>query len=245
MFPIGDDTPRLRIERPYVTWGIIAVCILLFLLEVSGGAVFAQRMSLGLGVIPAVLTGAAELRPDLAIVPAWATLGTSMFLHGGVLHLFGNMLFLAIFGDNIEDAMGHGRFLLFYLLCGIAAALAHVAVAPLAGQPMIGASGAVSGVLGAYLLLYPKSWVTILVVWLPLVLPAWVLLGLWFLLQLFSAFGGGDGGVAWWAHVGGFLAGLALVVPLRYGTVPLGGGGHYPKGVRLRSRRGPRDPSKD
>lgn len=233
MFPIGDDTPRVRIDYPFVLWAIIAACGFLFLMQISGGPVFVQHLSIGLGVIPAVLTGAAELRPDLAIVPAWTTLLTSMFLHGGFLHLFGNMLFLAIFGDNIEDAMGHLRFLLFYLLCGVAAALVHVAVAPTAAQPMIGASGAVSGVLGAYLVLYPKAWVTILLVWLPLVIPAWILLGLWFGFQLLSAFGG-EGGIAWWAHVGGFLAGAVLVIPFRHKTVPLGGGGHYPKGIRMR-----------
>ncbi len=240
MFPISDDNPRLRIDKPYVLWGIMAVCVFMFLMQVSGGPVFTQRLSIGLGVIPAVLTGHAELRPDLAIVPVWATLLTSMFLHGGLLHLFGNMLFLAIFGDNIEDAMGHLRFLLFYLICGVAAALTHVVVAPEAPQPMIGASGAVSGVLGAYLVLYPRAWVTILLVWLPLVVPAWILLGLWFGFQVLAALGGAAAGVAWWAHVGGFIAGAVLVVVFRHKTVPLGGGSHYPKGIRLRDRRGRR-----
>jgi membrane associated rhomboid family serine protease len=161
-----------------------------------------------------------------------------MFLHGGFGHLIGNMLFLGIFGDNIEDAMGHKRFVAFYLLCGIAAALTHVFIATDITKPMIGASGAVSGVLGAYLLLHPKAWVTFLIGIFPLTLPAWLLLGGWFGLQFFSALGE-SGGVAWWAHVGGFVAGMALIVPFRHHTIPLGGGDKQPKGIRLKRRRDP------
>jgi len=234
--PIGDKNPRILIEKPVVTWTIIALCVGIFLLELLGGPDFARLVSITFGLIPAVLMGEAVLRPDLALVPAWMTLFTSMFLHGGLMHLLSNMLFLGIFGDNIEDAMGHRRFLVFYLICGVAAAMAHVLIAPDSRTPMIGASGAISGVLGAYLILHPKAWVTFLVGIFPLVLPAWILLGLWFLIQLTSAFGGG-GGVAWWAHVGGFVAGAALVVPFRRRTVPLWGGGNHPKGLRIKRAR--------
>lgn len=242
--PIGDETPRVLIARPVVTWTIIALCVGIFVVEMMGGPRFGQAVSLSFGLIPARLLGLAEMHPDLALVPAWATLFTSMFLHGGLMHLVGNMLFMGIFGDNVEDAMGHKRFIAFYLLCGLVAAFGHVLITPDSTTPMIGASGAISGVLGAYLLLHPKAWVTILFGFFPLVLPAWILLGLWFVFQLFSAFGGG-GGVAWWAHVGGFLAGMVLVIPFRHRGVPLGGGGNYPKGVRLKRRRPQPPPRED
>ncbi len=236
--PIGDENPRILIDKPVVTWTLIGLCVGTFLFQLSLDPMSERRMALAFGLIPAVLTGAAELRPDLAVIPAWLTLGSSMFLHGGFGHLISNMLFLGIFGDNVEDAMGHRRFVLFYLVCGVAAALTHVAVAPGTTTPMIGASGAISGVLGAYLILHPKAWVTFLVFVFPFTLPAWILLGGWFVVQFLSALDGG-GGVAWWAHVGGFVAGVALVARFRHRTVPLGGGGRQPKGIRLKRRRPP------
>ncbi len=242
--PLTDDNPRILIGRPWVTWGVIAACVVVFLLQALAGPVGGQRLLIGLGLIPASLTGLAELRPELALLPPVATLVTSMFLHGGLMHLLGNMLFLWVFGDNIEDAMGHARFVGFYLLCGVAAALTHVAVAPATPVPMVGASGAISGVLGAYLLLYPKARVAVLILYLPFAFPAYVLLLLWIGFQLLAAGGGGQPGVAWYAHIGGFFAGMALVVPLRHRAVPLFGGGTHPKGLRLRrppSRR-PNDP---
>jgi membrane associated rhomboid family serine protease len=159
-----------------------------------------------------------------------------MFLHGGIMHLIGNMLFLGVFGDNIEDAMGHVKFVAFYLICGAAAALSHVMIAPGSTTPMIGASGAISGVLGAYLILHPKSWVTILLFWIPLRFPAWLLLIGWIGFQMFAALGSGPsgGGVAWWAHIGGFAAGAALIAPFRHKSIPLFGGGEQPKGIRIK-----------
>jgi len=234
--PIGDETPRVLIDKPYVTWGVIAICVAVFLIQLSATPEAQQAVVFAFGLIPAVLTGDAELRPDLAVVPAWATVVTSMFLHGGIGHLVGNMLFLAIFGDNVEDAMGHRRFIAFYLLCGVAAALAHVVVAPDVGKPMVGASGAISGVLGAYLMLHPKAWITFLIGIFPFVLPAWLLLGAWFLIQFTSALGGGSGGVAWWAHVGGFVAGVVLIGRFRHHSLPFSGG-RTPTGVRLKRRR--------
>jgi membrane associated rhomboid family serine protease len=234
--PIGDENPRILIDKPVVTWSVIAGCVIVFLLQLSLDARASQQAALSFGLIPAVLTGEAELRPDLAVIPAWLTIVTSMFMHGGFGHLLSNMLFLGIFGDNVEDAMGHRRFVVFYLVCGAVAAMTHVLIAPGATTPMIGASGAVSGVLGAYLLLHPKAWVTFLVFIFPFTLPAWILLGGWFVIQFLSALGGG-GGVAWWAHVGGFVAGLVLVSSFRHHTIPLGGGGRQPKGVRLKRRR--------
>ena len=151
------------------------------------------------------------------MVPAAATLLTSMFLHGGWLHLIGNMLYLWIFGDNVEDAMGHGRFVLFYLVCGLAAALAQAGLDPGSEVPMVGASGAISGVLGAYLMLHPRAHVLVLIplgILTQLVrLPALIVLAFWFGLQLFQQLSAppGQGGVAFMAHIGGFVAGMALV----------------------------------
>ncbi|MCZ6523505.1 MAG: rhomboid family intramembrane serine protease, partial [Alphaproteobacteria bacterium] len=161
MIPLHDDNPT-RI-RPLVTVALIVLCVLAFLWQISLGEVDQQRLVAGLGLIPVVLLGQAELPPMLELVPAELTVVTSMFLHGGWMHLIGNMLYLWIFGNNIEDAMGHWRFVLFYLLCGAAAALAQVLQDPASATPMIGASGAIAGVLGAYLLLYPRARVLVLV----------------------------------------------------------------------------------
>ncbi|MCC6303041.1 MAG: rhomboid family intramembrane serine protease [Gammaproteobacteria bacterium] len=215
MIPLRDDNPTTL--RPWVTLGLIAACALAFLWQVSRGADGFERAVYGLGLIPAVLFGSASLDSGLGVVPAGWTVVSSMFLHGGWLHLIGNMLYLWIFGNNVEDAMGHVRFVAFYLLCGVAAALAQALMAPDSQIPMIGASGAISGVLGAYLLLYPHARVQVLV---PLgvvmhmaSLPALLVLGLWFVLQLISsaAATAGEGGTAWFAHLGGFVAGMALI----------------------------------
>ena len=177
-------------------------------------------------LIPGELLGGRDLPPLIAL-PLRLTLLTSMFMHGSILHLLGNMLFLWIFGDNVEDAMGPARFLVFYLLCGLFAALAQIAVGPASTVPMLGASGAIAGVLAAYFMLYPRARVITLVplfFFLRLVaLPAVFFLGLWFLLQVISGAGslGRSGGVAFFAHIGGFIAGLFLVFPFRHKHVPV------------------------
>ena len=234
--PLHADNPRVLIEHAWVTWGLIAACVLVFLFQASATPEGAARLVFGLGLIPATLTGEGQLEPDLVLVPPWATLLTSAFLHGGWLHLGANMLFLWVFGDNIEDSMGHGRFLVFYLICGLAAGLAHVAVQPGSAVPTVGASGAVSGILGAYLILHPKSKVLVPVVVIPLYLPAWILLLFWIGFQIWSAAAGGPtaGGVAWWEHIGGFVAGALLIASFRHKTVPLFEGGKLPQGIRLR-----------
>ena len=216
MIPLRDDNPTTL--KPVITIGLIALCTLVFFWQLSLGA-HAEAMIQALGVIPAALFGSQSLPPELRQVPAALTVVTSMFLHGGWMHLIGNMLYLWIFGNNVEDAMGHGRFVLFYLLCGVAAVLVQAIPAPDSTIPMIGASGAISGVLGAYLLLYPHARVLVLI---PLgyfsrmlYLPAMVVLGFWFLLQLLSTLrpapnqpGVASGGIA-----GGFVAGM-LLIPL-------------------------------
>jgi membrane associated rhomboid family serine protease len=225
MFPISDDNPRLR--PPIVTWCIIGACVLVFLWQASLGEERGQIAVYQLGMIPARLFGQAELRPELAAVPAWSTVLTSMFMHGGWLHLGLNMLFLWIFGDNVEDSMGHLRYAVFYLVCGIAAAMTQALINPDSTIPMVGASGAISGVLGAYLLLHPYATVRVLIVIIVFVtivyVPAVFVLGLWFLTQIVSAtFQQTDGpGVAFWAHIGGFVAGMALVPVFKQKNVRL------------------------
>lgn len=224
MFPLHDDNPTKI--TPYVTIIFIISCVLIFFWQLSLGR-FGQNAVFSFGMIPAVVFNMKELAPELVTVPPLATFFTSMFLHGGWMHLIGNMLYLWIFGNNVEDAMGHKRFILFYLICGVAAALAQALPNPDSTVPMIGASGAISGVLGAYLLLYPHARVLIAI---PIIFylhvtrikAGWVL-GFWFVLQIFNSIMSGDqqGGVAWAAHIGGFVAGLALIPLFKNKNVPL------------------------
>ncbi len=225
MIPLRDDNPTSI--TPYVTYAIIAAAVLAFLWQVSLGEKGFEAAVVALGVIPATLLGGESLPPSLYLVPPTATLFTSMFLHGGLLHLAGNMLYLWIFGNNVEDSMGHVRFVIFYVLCGLAAAFAQALPNPDSAIPMIGASGAISGVLGAYLLLFPRAHVLVLI---PLGffahmvrLPAMVVLGFWFVLQLISSAlaDSGQGGVAFGAHVGGFVAGMALIPIFKHRRVRL------------------------
>jgi rhomboid family protein len=214
--PLYDDNP-IR-EPPVVTFALIGLCIGAFLWQLGQNA---QAVALQYGMIPAVLFGYRELAPQLAVIPPWATIFTSMFLHGGWLHIGGNMLFLWIFGNNVEDLLGRGRYLLLYLASGVAAALVQALSAPHSEIPMIGASGAIAGVLGAYIVTYPRAnvhcFVWIVIFFSIVTVPAWILLGLWFLMQLFSglAVGPGSPGVAFWAHVGGFTTGVFLYLLLR------------------------------
>jgi membrane associated rhomboid family serine protease len=217
--PLYDDTPRLR--PPVATVGIVALCTLAFLWQLSLGADASDEVAYSLGMVPAVLFGGASLPGSVTVVPPWATLVTSMFLHGGWLHLIGNMLYLWIFGKGVEAALGAPRYLALYFACGIAAAFTQAVVDPASQVPMIGASGAIAGVLGAYLVLYPRGNVVvflwIVIIFRLLTVPAAIMLGLWFLLQLFSAASASAAtpGVAVWAHVGGFLVGIPLVAVLR------------------------------
>jgi membrane associated rhomboid family serine protease len=237
--PLHDKTPRVLIKVPWVTWGLIIACALIYLLELDARPGEVQRLMLGLGMIPAALTGQAELSAELSLVPPIATLVTHQFLHGGVLHLGLNMAYLWVFGDNVEDAMGHLRFLLFYLLCGAIAALAEVVSAPGQTTPLIGASGAISGVLGAYLVLHPNARVLVPIVIIPLYLPAYLLLLLWIGFQIYAVMAIPDvarDGVAWWAHIGGFVADLLLIVPFRHKAIPLWQSRDLPSGIEMTVR---------
>ena len=217
MIPLRDDNPSNTPQ--IVTIAFIVMCVLVFLWQLSFGAQGGQRIVYALGVVPASLLGQGQLPAELSLVPPWMTVFTSMFMHGGWMHLIGNLLYLWIFGDNVEDSMGHGRFVVFYLLCGIAAVLAQALPDPSSTIPMVGASGAISGVLGAYLLMYPHARVLVVI---PLGfylhtmrIPAGLVLVLWFGLQLLSSAMAqpGQGGVAFRAHIGGFIAGM-LLIPL-------------------------------
>ena len=192
-------------------WAIIVLCVVVYIWQAGhdfrDGLIIAHQY----GFIPAVVFGDVRLAPDLAAIPADLTALSYQFLHGGTWHLIGNMLFLYIFGDNVEDCMGHLRFLAFYLLSGAAGAAAHGFAMPGSEAPLIGASAAISGILGAYVMLHPRARITALVVIFPLRLPVWLWVGGWFLFQLLASGGlmGADE-VAYLAHLGGFVAGLAL-----------------------------------
>jgi membrane associated rhomboid family serine protease len=233
-FPFADDNPTVR--PPAVTVALIAVNVVVFLYQLSLPEPQSTHFVFGYGMIPAVVFGAAHLPATIPTLDPWLTVVSSMFLHGSIMHIFGNMLFLWVFGNNIEDSLGHARYLLFYLLSGIAAALTQGLIDPSSEIPMIGASGAISGVLGAYLVLHPHAHVRVLIFILIfiriLVLPAMIVLGIWFLFQVVSALAAApdEGGVAWFAHIGGFVAGAALIFVMRPAGQSLFGGGR---------RRGP------
>jgi membrane associated rhomboid family serine protease len=221
VFPLGDDN-SLRRLAPIATILLIAANAIAFFLELAQGdqlQQFLERWS----VIPREYSEGRDLPPTIP-VPFWTTTLFAMFLHGGWMHLGGNMLYLWIFGDNLEDAMGRPRYLLFYLLCGVAATAAQIAVDPRSEIPNLGASGAISGVLAGYLVLFPKRRVRVLLMRSIVQMPALFVIGLWFLLQLAGGIGqiaatrqteGGGGGIAYAAHVGGFVAGLVLVFLFR------------------------------
>jgi rhomboid family protein len=215
MFPIGDE--RVQGGPPaFVTFALIAVNVLAFLVELGQPSEAAlQSLIQAWGVVPREYSALRDLPPAIPL-PFWSTLLTSMFLHGGWMHLGGNMLYLWIFGDNVEKVMGAVRFLIFYLACGLAASAAHIAFGAGSNVPAVGASGAISGVLGGYILLFPGNRIRVLTRGGIMQVPALVVLGFWIVIQLFNGIGSvattsETGGVAYMAHIGGFVAGLLLV----------------------------------
>jgi rhomboid family protein len=215
MFPVGDDQVRGG-PPPVVTVGLIALNLLAFFVELAQPSQAAlQSFIQAWGVVPREYSLVRDLPPTIP-VPFWSTLLTSMFLHGGWMHLGGNMLYLWIFGDNLEKVMGAVRFAIFYLVCGLAASFAHIVFGPGSNIPAVGASGAISGVLGGYLVLFPRNRVRVLTRGGIAHVPALVVLGLWIVIQLISGIGSmaqtsETAGVAYMAHIGGFVAGLVLV----------------------------------
>ncbi len=207
MFPIRDHNPSQR--TPYITYALIAINVAVFLSYwpfLEGGDL--NQFFAEWAMTPHRIINGAQLE----------TIFTSMFLHGGVMHLLGNMLFLWIFGDNLEDRFGHAWFLAFYLASGLLAAAAQILIDPFSISPMVGASGAIAGVMGGYLLLFPKAKVDILIIFIVFFkifpIPAWIALGIWFGLQLFNGVAQSADGIAYMAHVGGFIGGLAFTIPL-------------------------------
>jgi len=249
VMPIGDDNTG-RVITPFVNYALLAANVLIFVLfQGLGGN---EKFTYAFSTVPKeIVSGKDEVSNDRKVehpvtgqevtvpglqptpISVYITLLTSMFMHGGIAHLFGNMLFLWIFGDNIEDTLGHLRYLLFYLVCGLIASLSHVlstVVFSGAGSeqmliPSLGASGAISGILGGYIMLHPHRRVTVIMLRMVTQVPAYVAIGMWFLFQLVSSlgtFGGGSqtGGVAYAAHIGGFIAGLVLIRPFAIGSTP-------------------------
>ena len=247
LFPIADDNTG-RTITPVVNYVLIAINILVFVFLQGLGS--NDKFTYAFSTVPAeIITGRDIVTRPVAVenitgqvvemsglqptpIPVWLTLITSMFMHGGIAHIFGNMLFLWIFGDNIEDRLGHARYLIFYLVCGILAGLAHVFTTVAFADseqsllvPSLGASGAISGVLGAYILLFPTKRVMVIISWFVTAVPAFIAIGLWFVFQLISGLGmlgsgSKSGGVAYGAHIGGFVAGLILIKLFEIGRRP-------------------------
>jgi len=216
LIPLKDDNPTYR--TPIVTYSIIAICVIVFILEITSSSYNNGRLFYSYGLIPAVFTGQATLPDEIAGLPSELTLLSSMFMHGGFMHLIGNMLYMWIFADNIEDEIGPVRFIIFYVLAGIAAALTQVYLNTSSTIPMIGASGAIGGVLGAYIVNHPKAKVLVLI---PLgffsqiiKIPALYVLGFWFVLQFInsSLSSSTGGGIAYGAHIGGFIFGVIAIL---------------------------------
>ena len=210
MIPLKDDNPTSG--RPVVTYFLIGICVVVFFMQLGSESYRTGQLFYSYGLIPSVLMGHDQLPMDFYAVPAYVTIFSSMFMHGGFMHLIGNMLYMWIFADNIEDNLGPKKFIVFYLLCGIGAAMTQVLADPSSRVPMIGASGAIGGVLGAYIINYPKAKVLVLI---PLgffffsqKIRALYVLGFWFILQFISS----GGGVAYAAHIGGFVSGMILIL---------------------------------
>ena len=216
MIPLKDDNPTSG--KPIVTFFLIGLCVLIFLLQLGSQSYKTGQLFYSYGLIPSVLMGHNQLPMDLYAVPAFVTIFTSMFMHGGFMHLIGNMLYMWIFADNIEDNLGMSKFLIFYLLSGMGAAMTQVLIDTQSQIPMVGASGAIGGVLGAYLINHPNARVLVLI---PfgffsqlIKIRALYVLGFWFILQFISS----GGGVAYAAHIGGFVSGIVLILFFNKGS---------------------------
>jgi membrane associated rhomboid family serine protease len=242
--PISDDNSD-RVRTPFVNYALIAINVFVFIVLQAGGenddftykySMVPKEIVTGKDVVTEdepvqIGSGPTMMRPGLRPTPLpelRLTLWTSIFMHGSLMHLLGNMLFLWIFGDNLEDRLGHVRYLIFYLVCGLVASLSHVALTYALNKdpltPCLGASGAISGVMGGYMVLFPQRRVTVIMFRMLTQVPAIVAVGLWFVLQLISSIGmlgpGSGGGVAYAAHIGGFIAGAILIKPLLFGSTP-------------------------
>ena len=213
-FPLFDENATSR--RPIIVWITIAICIIVFVWQQSLDELAARIAIFQFGFVPAIVLQGESLPSEFSLLPGWATIITSMFLHGGWLHLGGNIIYLWIFGDNVESILGHARYFSFYIFCGIGAALGQFFIEPTSTTPMVGASGAIAGVLGAYMIKFPKAKVHVFAVIIifitTFIVPAQIVLGIWFIMQLSGGLNSlginTTGGVAWFAHIGGFLVGV-------------------------------------
>ncbi len=229
--PLHDGVPLQHMKTPLATRLLIAACVFVYFFTFYGPALFTHlpfqlsgpdAMIGSFGLIPSVLFGTEVLPEGFPLVPVQLTLVTNIFLHGSLFHLIGNMLFLWVFGDNVEDAMGHFRFIVFFVLCGAAASLAHAVITPEPHRPLIGASGGVSGVVAAYLILYPRVRIWgLFLKGIPLRLPAYWAIGFWVVFQFASAFFSGEESVGWFAHLGGFIVGAILIPLMRHRYDPI------------------------
>ena len=246
ILPLDDDNPRLRLPHPWVNWTLIGLCIIVFGLQAISTPGLEHRLIVSFGAIPRLLVGAPFESVTGYGVPSIVSMLSYTFLHGGFVHLFANMLVLWVYGDNVEDAMGHGRYLIFYALCGVLAALSQVVINPSSTSPIIGASGAIAGVMGAYFVLYPRARLLVPILIFPIYLPAYLVLSLWMLFQIIAAFQSDSAvaGVAWWAHIGGFVAGALLVKLFRHQShldiVPH----EIPRGIELHVQSRDRNPKR-
>jgi len=215
MIPLKDDNPTSG--RPTVTYFLIGLCVVVFLMQLGSQSYKTGQLFYSYGLIPSVLMGHDQLPMDIYAVPAYVTIFSSMFMHGGWMHLIMNMLFMWVFADNIEDNLGSRNFIIFYILCGIGAAMAHVLMDTHSQIPMIGASGAISGVLGAYIINHPKARILVLIPFFFIFIikiRALYVLGYWFVLQFINSYtmSSQEGGVAYAAHIGGFVSGMILIL---------------------------------
>jgi membrane associated rhomboid family serine protease len=260
VLPIYDRNTLKFIPFQWVTFSLIALNVLVFIWQVTLPEHDVGRLAHSAGMVPLALMGGEPIPQEWLLFPATYELSllggvwqvsvpgipvtltpvTYMFLHANIWHLAGNMLFLYVFGDNVEDAMGHFRFLIFYLLCGIAGGLAHAMIFPDSNVPLVGASGAIAGIIAAYLILYPRVRMWALFFYrLPLPVPAWVVLAAWLGTQFLFIFQIDESGTAWWAHLGGFAAGAVLIVFMRRRGVPLFGDGTYGGPATMAGRADP------
>lgn len=220
--PLHDANSLKHIRFQYVTIGLIVANVLIFVMTAYSGEAVEVAAVLGLGYIPSVAFDTVELPPEFVLVPEDFTYVTYAFLHGDIWHLGGNMLFLWVFGDNVEDALGHFRFLAFYLACAVAGAFLHGSIGPESQVPLIGASGAIAGVVTAYLILHPRVKIWVLAFGrIPLRVPAYITLALWIAFQVFMFLAGGEEQISWACHVGGIVVGAVLVVLLKRRDVPI------------------------
>ena len=222
-FPFADENPTNK--KPIISWLIIFACSSIFLNQIFDPSYITEQNFLSFGMIPAILFGHSELSGPLKIIPPFLSIFTSMFLHGGWMHIIGNMTYLYIFGDNIEERLGKFKFIIFYLITGIVAAFSQAIMDPTSTIPMIGASGAIAGVLGGYLVLYPKANIKVLfwfIIFIKVIrIRAFIVLGGWIIIQ-FISFNGTDvnsSGVAYAAHIGGFISGILLINIMKNKTI--------------------------